>query len=121
MADATTTTWRVVGIAYATTTHMDSYAKNKDSGMPRFVVEEGTEDEMKDRFSALKRICPVIELYDNNGIVERHDEILDICVKTTEKENWRFPNLSAAQTKTKFQNIPHSAMYARIGELMFRV
>ena len=106
MADTTATTWRVVGIAYATVAHMNSYVDNKDSGMPRFVVEEGTEYEMKDRFSVLKRICPVIELYDNNGVVERHDEILDACAKSTFPE--RTPDYQ-------------SAMYTRIGKLMFRI
>jgi len=107
MADIATTTpppvWRIVGVAYATEAHLISYIRNKNAGMPRFVVEEGTENEMRDRFSVLKRVCPVIELYNNNGVVERHDEVLDVCAEAPASGS-----------------LSLNPMYGRIGKLMFR-
>jgi len=114
MVNATATTWRVVGIAYATVTHMNSYIENKDSGISRFVIEEGTENEMKDRFAALKRICPTIELYDNNGVVERHDEILGTCVKEY------FEDTGELKCSDHYPEADDN-VYTRIGKLMFRI
>jgi hypothetical protein len=127
MADITTTTpppvWRIIGIAYATEAHLTSYIRNKNAGMPRFVVEEGTENEMRDRFSVLKRVCPVIELYNNNGVVERHDEVLDVCAKTmsapppTESEIHR----AIAQRRSPRPRDSDIFPYKHIGKLMFRI
>ena len=108
MVDVKMTTWRIVGIAYATITHMTAHIENKNLGIPRFIVDEGTEDEMKDKFETLKRICPIIELYNDDGIVERHDELLDICAESI------FPDRSPAGSR-------QSTMYTHIGKLMFRV
>ena len=108
MVDVKTTTWRIVGIAYATIAHMTAHIENENLGIPRFIVGEGTEDEMKDKFETLKRICPIIELYNSDGIVERHDEILDICAKSV------FPDRPPAGSS-------RSAMHTHIGKLMFRI
>ena len=76
------TTWRAIGICCATQVHVDSYKRNKNNGMNRFLVYDGNEKNARSEFSKFTEMCPIVELYNDRLLVDRYDKVLEIAANS---------------------------------------